>query len=47
MNKGTVLAVGPGRRAMDGNLVQPSLKEGDSVLLPEYGGTLVKLDEDE
>ena len=44
VNEGVVLAVGPGRRNRDGDLIPPSVKEGDKVLLPEYGGSLVKLD---
>ena len=47
MNEGVVLAVGPGRRTKDGDLISPSVKEGDKVLLPEYGGSRVKLHEKE
>jgi len=47
VNEGVVLAVGPGRRTKDGEVVPPSVKEGDKVLLPEYGGSLVKLNEKE
>jgi chaperonin GroES len=42
-----VLAVGPGRRTRDGEVIEPSVKEGDKVLLPEYGGALVKLNDKE
>jgi Chaperonin 10 Kd subunit len=35
--------VGPGDRDKNGNVVPVSFKEGDEVLLPEYGGTEVKL----
>jgi chaperonin GroES len=42
-----VLAVGPGRRSREGELVPVSVKEGDKVLLPEYGGSLVKMDNKE
>jgi len=42
-----VLAVGPGRRNREGEVVPPSVKEGDKVLLPEYGGSAVKLDSKE
>ncbi|XP_010922053.1 10 kDa chaperonin, mitochondrial isoform X2 [Elaeis guineensis] len=41
LNSGKVVAVGPGARDRDGNLVPVSVKEGDVVLLPEYGGTEV------
>jgi chaperonin GroES len=47
VNEGLVLAVGPGRRTKDGTLLPPSVKEGDKVLLPEYGGALVKMDNKE
>lgn len=41
--QGTVVEVGPGARTKDGQLVPPSVKKGDRVLLPEYGGNSVKL----
>lgn len=44
VNEGVVLAVGPGRRNKDGDIIPPSVKEGDKVLLPEYGGSLIKMD---
>ncbi|MED6153649.1 10 kDa chaperonin [Stylosanthes scabra] len=43
LNSGKVIAVGPGNRGKDGNLIPLAVKEGDTVLLPEYGGTEVKL----
>ncbi|KAL1330521.1 hypothetical protein HN51_047765 [Arachis hypogaea] len=43
LNSGKVIAVGPGLRGKDGNLIPLAVKEGDTVLLPEYGGTEVKL----
>eukprot|EP00542_Grammatophora_oceanica_P015604 CAMPEP_0194028082 /NCGR_PEP_ID=MMETSP0009_2-20130614/2110_1 /TAXON_ID=210454 /ORGANISM="Grammatophora oceanica, Strain CCMP 410" /LENGTH=104 /DNA_ID=CAMNT_0038667347 /DNA_START=78 /DNA_END=392 /DNA_ORIENTATION=+ len=46
-NEGEVVAVGPGERDVTGALHAPNLKAGDSVLLPEYGGTKVKLDDEE
>jgi len=46
-NEAKVIAVGPGGRKADGSLIPPSVKEGDTVLLPEYGGHTVKLGEDE
>lgn len=39
--------MGPGARDINGNLVPVCVKEGDTVLLPEYGGTSVKLGEKE
>lgn len=47
VNEAVVKAVGPGRRNIQGELVPMSVKEGDKVLLPEYGGSLVKLTEKE
>jgi chaperonin GroES len=47
VNEGVVLAVGPGRRNKDGDLIPVGVKEGDKVLLPEYGGSQVKLDSKE
>jgi chaperonin GroES len=47
VNEGVVLAVGPGRRTREGEIIPPAVKEGDKVLLPEYGGSLVKLDSKE
>ncbi|KAI0497441.1 hypothetical protein KFK09_020668 [Dendrobium nobile] len=45
LNSGKIVAVGPGIRDKDGKHIPLSLKEGDVVLLPEYGGTEVKLEE--
>ncbi|XP_019167617.1 PREDICTED: 10 kDa chaperonin, mitochondrial-like [Ipomoea nil] len=47
LNSGKVVAVGPGLRDKAGNVVPVALKEGDTVLLPDYGGTQVKLDDKE
>ncbi|GBF97118.1 10 kDa chaperonin-like [Raphidocelis subcapitata] len=47
VNEGVVLAVGPGRRNRDGELVPTAVKEGDRVLLPEFGGSPVKLNDKE
>lgn len=44
LNEGKVIAVGPGGRTSDGNMIQPAVKEGDNVLLPEYGGSKVTVD---
>lgn len=45
MMEGTVVAVGPGGRTSDGNPVPMTLKEGDKVVLPNFGGTEVKMDD--
>ncbi|KAK4404736.1 10 kDa chaperonin, mitochondrial-like [Sesamum indicum] len=47
LNSGKVVAVGPGFHDREGKLVPVTVKEGDTVLLPEYGGTEVKLGEKE
>ena len=48
LHSGKVVAVGPGARARDGSsIIPPSVKEGDMVLLPEYGGTQLKLGDKE
>lgn len=47
LNSGKVVAVGPGLRDKQGQNIPVSVKEGDTVLLPEYGGTSVKLGEKE
>lgn len=43
--QGTVVAVGPGQRNEKGQHVPLSIKVGDMVLLPEYGGTKVELED--
>ena len=47
IQEGKVVAVGPGLRTKDGNTIPMSLQEGDTVLLPQYGGTEVKMGETE
>ncbi|KXZ56851.1 hypothetical protein GPECTOR_1g768 [Gonium pectorale] len=47
VNEGRVIAVGPGRRTKEGELLPVSVKEGDRVLLPEYGGSQIKLGDKE
>merc|ERR1719198_755872 len=46
-NEGEVIAVGPGARTPEGSLLPMSVTVGDKVLLPEYGGSTVKIGEDE
>jgi chaperonin GroES len=41
------MAVGPGERDVTGTLHATTLAVGDKVLLPEYGGTKVKLGDEE
>ena len=42
-----MVAVGPGGRTRDGGVVPVCVKEGDRVLLPEFGGSNVKLEDKE
>ena len=42
--RGKVLAVGPGSRDKDGNLVPLDVKVGDVVLFAKYAGTEFKID---
>lgn len=40
-----VVATGPGNKDKDGKLIPLSVEVGDDVLLPEYGGTKVTLND--
>lgn len=46
-NVATVIAVGPGYTAQNGELIKPSFKEGDKVLLPPHGGAPITIEKDE
>ncbi|ODN83250.1 hypothetical protein L202_01425 [Cryptococcus amylolentus CBS 6039] len=43
----TVIAVGPGAVNKDGQLTPTSVKVGDKVLLPGWGGSPIKVGEEE
>jgi chaperonin GroES len=43
--QGKVISLGTGKKDDDGKLIPFNVKEGDTVLMPKYGGTEVKLDE--
>ena len=46
--QGTVLAVGPGKRAeSSGELIPLGIEEGQTVLYSKYGGTEVTIDGDD
>jgi chaperonin GroES len=45
--QGEVLAVGPGARNEDGDLVPMSVRVGDRVLFGKWSGTEVKIDDEE
>lgn len=46
-DQGTVVAVGPGKRADDGSIMPLELKVGDKVLFGKYAGQSVKVDGEE
>ena len=43
-DRGSVVAVGKGKKDDKGNLIQPTVKEGDVVLMEKYGGQEISLD---
>ncbi|MFA5316252.1 MAG: co-chaperone GroES [Dehalococcoidales bacterium] len=45
--EGEVLAVGPGRLNDDGKRITMDLKVGDRVIYSKYGGTEIKVDDEE
>ena len=44
--EGEVVALGTGKRDEDGKLIPFTVKKGDKVLTPKYGGTEIKVDGD-
>ena len=47
LNEGVVIAVGPGRRDKDGALLPMGVTVDDKVLLPQYGGNEVTIEDEE
>ena len=45
-NEGTVVAVGPGIRDVSGVLHAPTVKAGDKVLLLQYGGMEIEIEDE-
>src|SRR5216117_4188468 len=45
--RGRVLAIGPGGRNDEGELVPMEVAEGDEIIFSKYGGTEIKLGADE
>jgi chaperonin GroES len=45
--EGKVIAVGPGKVTDDGKRIPMDLKVGDMVIYAKYGGTEIKVDEEE
>ncbi|CAK1358443.1 hypothetical protein CKM354_000466600 [Cercospora kikuchii] len=47
LNEAKVLAVGPGAFDKDGKRLPMGVKSGDRVLIPQFGGSPIKVGEDE
>lgn len=45
--EGEVLAIGPGRMSDDGKRIAMDVKVGDIVVYAKYGGTEIKVDDEE
>ena len=45
--EGKVVAVGPGRLSEDGKRIAMDVKVGDTVVYAKYGGTEIKIDDEE
>jgi len=45
--EGEVIAVGPGRLSEDGKRIAIDIKVGDKVIYAKYGGTEIKIDDEE
>jgi chaperonin GroES len=45
--EGKILAVGPGKMSDDGKRIPLDLKVGDTVVYAKYGGTEIKVDDEE
>ena len=45
--EGHVVAIGNGKTLEDGTTLPPSVKEGERVLFPKYGGNEIQLDGEE
>ena len=45
--EGEVVAVGPGRTSDDGKRIAMDIKVGDIVVYTKYGGTEIKVDDEE
>ncbi len=45
--EGKVVAVGPGRKSEDGKVIAMEVQVGDIVIYAKYGGTEIKIDDEE
>ncbi|MES2570463.1 MAG: co-chaperone GroES [Verrucomicrobiota bacterium] len=43
--EGEVIALGTGKRDDEGKLIEFTVKAGDKVLMPKYGGTEIKIED--
>lgn len=46
-NIATVIAVGPGFTSSNGELIKPSVANGDKVMIPQHGGTPITIEKEE
>jgi len=46
-SEGKVVAVGPGKRLDNGSIQEMGVKKGDKILFSKYGGTEVKVDDED
>jgi chaperonin GroES len=42
-----VIAVGPGKRNKNGDVITPAVKSGEKILMGKYAGTEIEVDGDE
>jgi len=47
LNEAKVLAVGPGGVDKEGRRIEMSVKPGDKVVIPQYGGSSIKVGDEE
>ncbi|EOA82277.1 mitochondrial heat shock protein Hsp10 [Exserohilum turcicum] len=47
LNEAKVIAVGPGAIDKDGKRIAPSVQPGDKVLIPQFGGSPIKVGDEE
>jgi chaperonin GroES len=45
--EGEIIAVGPGKMSEDGKRIEMDVKVGDRVIFAKYGGTEIKVDDEE
>lgn len=45
--RGKVVAVGPGKKDDDGEVIEPEIEEGQEVIFTKFGPNEIKIDEEE